>query len=149
MFELIVAGVAVSAIASACVTSVVSWWNARKRYHLSPIPFHHPLEQKYQTAIEAPKAPIPKEIRDEMEQTTDWWDRQYHAALEKSGAKVIARIVGESYDEYTFGGKHVFHHTEPDRKALAGCECRECLAVMRGSSAESVGTELELWREHG
>lgn len=85
----------------------------------------------YQVAIEAAPKPIPKEIKDEIEQNQDWFDSQMHATLLASGAKVIAREVTDIERVFDGAGELLAEFGGVERVAIAGCTCEECIDVLR------------------
>lgn len=116
MIEIIV-GVLVASFLGGGATATAHWWINR----------HYVPER---VAIEAPRVVITKEMQDELDRTPAWWDRQYHRGLAEAGAAVVARIDGESFDEYSYGGAQVTTHRTADRVALDGCTCAECTHVL-------------------
>ena len=139
MIELILASVASATAFSLLVTGAVNWklkGIQEKKFSVdlalaAPEPPRFIGGNFTQAAIEAPRTKIPKEIQDEIDQTPEWWSKQFHKQLEASGAKIVARGVGDEITERSFSGKvEITYHT-PDRKALAGCECGDCIDVMR------------------
>lgn len=90
-------------------------------------------------AIEAPdRSHIPKEIRDELDQTPGWWDKQFHKALESSGDEVVYRELGEYIEERTANGEAAVMHQMPDKVVLSNCTCRECYRIRAAGDPEEI-----------
>lgn len=84
----------------------------------------------YQPAIEAPRAHISSEVQAELDQTTEWWDSEFHRALELSGAEVL-EIAPEEYEvhtEATYSGDRILSKVliQAEHHVLAGCSCSRC-----------------------
>lgn len=73
-----------------------------------------------------PRAELTAAMRDEIEQTPRWWDKQFHTLLLEAGAEVIARISGDYYEgwrgEYRKGADHI---------ALKDCTCVRCARTLK------------------
>ena len=85
----------------------------------------------YQPAIEAPRRNVSPEVQAELDQTTEWWDSEFHRALELSGAEVV-EIIPEEYESVSmssYGGAYVLHERvviQEEHHVLAGCSCSRC-----------------------
>lgn len=136
---LILSTVGVSAL-GALVSGAYSWFNRgiqERKFHANPdreapMPGRTIAAGVTQPMLEARRAEIPKDIQDEIDQTPDWWDKEFHNRLEASGAKVVARHV----EEYT--DRDGLHRTR-EYKALEGCECSQCVGIMSGDKKSLKG----------
>lgn len=84
----------------------------------------------YQPAIEAPRSRISPEVQAELDQTTEWWDSEFHRALELSGAEVV-EVIPEEYEEHTeatYRGDRILSKVviRAEHHVLAGCSCSRC-----------------------
>lgn len=76
--------------------------------------------------------PIPKDIREEIDQAPAWWDREFHKELARLQPKVEVD-TGEDvfYEELTFmnGGSRVYEVPKPYE--YMGCTCGDCKSARR------------------
>ncbi len=138
MFELIVTSVLGATLFSGAAIAAVSAWThglASPQKNTNPaLPPSAPVRMivgpPVQAAIEAPRAPLPPEIREELDQTQGWWDKQFHSAMKQSGAPVSYREDGDVFEEYTFTGAVAVRYEVPGVEVLSGCSCKECTSTM-------------------
>lgn len=115
-----------------CFMMPVSYAVARVRYviqHRSkPVEYYPGINGNPSSSVEWARMQIPQDIRDEIDQTLGWWDREYHRLL----AKVDEPIVHEvEYEQTTFlGGGSVLTPTRV-RQEFMGCPCDECKYARR------------------
>lgn len=77
---------------------------------------------------EEPRAELTAAMREEIEQTPNWWDRQFHNLLLTARTEVLVRIAGDRYDyrgEFRRGA---------DSIALDGCTCARCARTLKKQS---------------
>jgi hypothetical protein len=85
--------------------------------------------------VEAPvtttQVPIPREIRQEIDQDPEWWDREFHKELSRVSPKVEIDTGEDEYiEEVTFmGGSTLFVIPKPYE--YLGCTCRDCKNARR------------------
>lgn len=147
MFELFLTGsilaVSIGTLTTA-VVSVVRGGLASRKFHVNPeleapTPHRMAIGVSAPLAIEAPdRSHIPKAIRDELDQTAGWWDKQFHQALEVTGAEVTHRELGDYIVERSANGTVVVQHKMPDRVSLRECTCMDC-----ARTADDIEWEVE------
>lgn len=75
--------------------------------------------------VARPKATISPELRAELDQTPEWWDRQFHTALRSSGAIELEYGEVEYVEHNTFiTGAVLEPITRP--RAILACPCADC-----------------------
>lgn len=118
MLETLGVVVIVSMVGTSVVSLVAGHWLNRNN---TP---YRPVDRRPPAAHCAPPAALSPEIRDELDQTPAWWDRQFHALLEASGAQCEvlerAEITEKSFD----GRVNVTYATEC--KVFSECTCIDC-----------------------
>jgi hypothetical protein len=88
---------------------------------MKPRPAVAPLDRERQYAIEIGK-------RELNAPAADLWDREFHRALERTGAERENVIPGDYIIESNYSGSRVVEYLAPDQYSLVGCTCRECQA---------------------
>lgn len=92
------------------------------KFHVNPeLPAPEPAR-----IIPGAKAPlaITADVRKELDSTPEWWDEQFHKALEASGEEAVDVIEGDIIIERV-GGSELSYHS-PDIPLYDGCLCRQC-----------------------
>lgn len=83
-----------------------------------------------------PKRPaISPAMRAEIEQTQDWWDREYHRMIKKANSETfVVTREGEVIYEMSFGSTAINTHTTRNYGYYPTCPCPECLYGRRAAA---------------
>lgn len=95
-----------------------------RRFHVNPeLPAPEPTRMSV-----GPRAPlaISASVREELDSSPRWWDREFHKALKHSGAPVLAEIQGDIIEEKSFSGALTIQYELPGHTVLEGCTCVDC-----------------------
>lgn len=76
-------------------------------------------------ALTAGPSRISPEVQAELDQTPEWWDRQFHKALEASGADVTTVDDEYEYEERSWDGRVAVIHRHKE-EYIDGCLCLQC-----------------------
>lgn len=79
-------------------------------------------------AVEPPK-PIPSHIREELDQTPAWWDKQFHNLLDSTGDARVDNDDVEEIAEMTAAGVVCIYYVGP-QYALVSCTCSGCRSIL-------------------
>jgi hypothetical protein len=95
---------------------------------------------KYLEAVSVRKA-IPAHIQAEIDQTPEWWDAMFHAALVASGAsvKIDSGYEPEYIEQKSWDGSVVFYESSIAPTWVEGCFCRTCVQGQRQSTYGAKG----------
>lgn len=81
--------------------------------------------------VEATQKPrITPELRAELNQTPEWWDKKFHALLDETSGEFVEHGDYEYVEEMTLAGPAVVYEIPPTREYL-GCTCSECKRARR------------------
>lgn len=69
---------------------------------------------------------MPKDVRDELDGSTEWWDSQFHKALRASGAEALEVTEGYTIAEKSLSGLATVEYEVPGHSVYSDCTCKDC-----------------------
>ncbi len=110
-----------SSIGMGLLGGAVTFFNVRANSKPEPLIVAVPnVEPVYTRPTE-----IPADIKEELDQTPRWWDKQFHKLLESSGAEEVHVGEPEIIEVYSGTGDRYIYEERPV-SYLRGCICKEC-----------------------
>lgn len=143
MFELFILVGCVSALGAGIMAFVNNHRAAVVQYHIEGEPQRLALT----ASAEEKHAAIPLEIRQELDQSPEWWDGQFHQALEKAGAEKIldGDWTPEVIEQHSADGRVVMHYTQEHPYELDGCICSHCEGIHNRDLEEARESRRQRW----
>jgi len=80
-------------------------------------------------AAPAKRAAISAAMRAEIDQTTEWWDSQYHLALIASGSPAVENPFFEPEYKVYYNGRLMQQTLSPPATWVEDCPCQPCKAA--------------------
>jgi hypothetical protein len=69
---------------------------------------------------------ISREVREEIDQTPGWWDKQFHKLLVATNTDYTEYGEIEYAEEITFAHGSTLYPTRWPAREYLGCTCRDC-----------------------
>lgn len=110
---------------------IVTWLSLRIYYRLDRVP--KKLQRREIGWLAGPERPEPPrklspELREELDQTPRWWDKQFHKLLVETNQHYLEYGEVVYVEDFTFARGSVVH-TLPRPRAYTGCTCSDCAST--------------------